>query len=151
MIQDIYRYVRPFMREDMLEKSINDINGTLMATAKQMNLTDRVSAAKKKPMKSLTTDEICTLLRQREGGPIVLAIGIMIVGEEPLISADAGSGDLLRLVMEYEWNSWLATMPYGTDPWITISIAQSTLAGMREDLTELDALFAKLDADSKAG
>lgn len=138
------------MSDGMLEKSIDEIDGQGNVADPRTNLTRRVAEARGKPIKDLMTDELCTLLRQRMGGTIALALGLFIVSEEPLICGDVGSGDLLQLTLEYDWSDWLATQQYGTDPWISMSTADSTVSGLRQSISEWEKLYAKMELASRA-
>nr|WP_229505422.1 contact-dependent growth inhibition system immunity protein [Massilia mucilaginosa] len=129
---------------------MGQINGTTHPPDASGGLARRVAAAQAKPLKLLQTDELCTLLRQREGGVLALALALYIVGQEPLIQADASPGDLFSLTLEYDWADWHAAQRFGIDPWVCLLEAQSAIAGLRASIAGMDSLCARLDAAATA-
>ncbi len=148
--QAIYPLTRLFMPAEFFDQSINRLNGWADFRDDRSNLTRRVAEALAKPMKELRSGELATLLRQRMGGDIVLALGLMVVSEEPLIRADSGSGDLLELVMQYGWADWSRTQAYGVDPYGLIGMVEATISGLRELTGGLEASFGRMHADCLA-
>ena len=146
MIQKLHSILSFYFSSEMLLKSIDQINGVDEPLDLQTDLTRRATEARRKPIGELTTRELCTLLRQGEGGTITLSLGMFIATEEPMISADNGSGDLLELLLEYDWKDWKKTVQYGNDPWGFISRVESTISGLRDSLEEMEKRCAKVDA-----
>lgn len=133
-----------FLPADVLEKSINEINGEINSHDWRTNLTIRVSEALSKPIKSLCAEEITTLLRQGIGGEITLALGLMLVSEEPMICGDSYCGDILKLVLERSWAEWIKTEKYGVDPYGLSAMIESTVFGLKSLGDELEILCKKL-------
>ena len=150
MIQAIYPIVSRCLPDSFLEQSIDAVNGTENPPAGHSPLAQRVRAAQAKPIKLLQTDELCTLLRQREGGVLVLALALYIIEQEALICADASPGDLFRLTLEYDWSDWHAAQRFGIDPWVCLLEAQATIASLHALTAGSDSLCAQLDAASMA-
>ncbi|NHZ44382.1 contact-dependent growth inhibition system immunity protein [Massilia aquatica] len=150
MIQAIYPVVSRCLPDSFLEQSLDAVNGRENLPSGHSPLAQRVRAAQAKPIKLLQTDELCTLLRQREGGVLALALALYIVDHEPLISADASPGDLFRLTLEYDWVDWHAAQRFGIDPWVCLLAAQATIAGLHALIAGSDSLCAELDAASTA-
>lgn len=145
--QTIHPLTRLFMPAEFFDQSINQVNGRADLRDGRSHLTRRVAEALAKPMKELRSDELATLLRQRTGGDIALALALMLVSEEPLICADSGSGDLLELVMQYGWADWSRTQAYGVDPYWLIGMLESTISRLRELAGGLEASFGRIHAD----
>lgn len=148
--QNIFPLTSLFMPAEFFDQSINRLNGRADSPDDRTTLTRRVAEAQAKPMKELRSGELATLLRQRMGGDIALALGLMLVSEQPLIGADSGSGDLLGLVMQYEWADWLRTRAYGVDPYWLVGMLEATVSGLRTLAGELEASFGRIRAESLA-
>lgn len=93
---------------DILEKSINDLDGKCMSEKSEFNsfTVDRTFELMDKRIRLLQPEDIRLLIGQNIGLKYLVPIAIEILTNNPLIDAEYFEGDLLLRLLSIDENFW---------------------------------------------
>jgi len=132
------------------DKSIEEIEGAFWDDRgdDEWPLVRRVLAARKKPLRDLTTENLRLLIGQNVALEIVVPRAIAVLEANPLAEGDFYPGDLLESVLSIPRKTWI-TMPHERTLLesivrkLDVDAAEGMNKEIRDDLKEKTELFLK--------